>query len=88
MEFLKHGGYAIVTVVSDGLRGLSKAVLPLPFQFCQFHAQNYAKIKLTNNPKTEAVINLFRITKGLSYCSSNEFMVLLDDFYSEFVYFF
>ncbi|MDA3062482.1 MULTISPECIES: hypothetical protein [unclassified Campylobacter] len=56
----------------------------MPFWPCGFHTQNYTKIKLTNNPKTEAGINLLRISKKLSYCNSAEFNELLSDFYSEF----
>ena len=84
LEFLKQGGYTVIAVVSDGLRGLSKAVSPLPFQFCQFHAQNYAKIKLTNNHKTEAGINLLKIANAIFYTNCTEFRELLENFYNEF----
>ena len=84
LDYLRRSGYNLVAMVGDGLRGLSKAVSPLPFQFCQFHAQNYAKIKLTNNPKTEAGINLLKIANSIFYKNSTEFRELLENFYNEF----
>lgn len=84
LDYLRRSGYIVIAVVSDGLRGLNKAVSPLPFQFCQFHAQNYAKIKLTNNPKTEAGINLLKIANSIFYKNSTEFRELLENFYNEF----
>ena len=85
LDYLRRSGYNLVAMVGDGLRGLSKAVSPLPFQFCQFHAQNYAKTGLTNNPKTEAVINLLKIANSIFYKNNTEFRELLENFYNEFV---
>lgn len=84
LDYLRQKGYIIIAVVSDGLRGLSRAISPLPFQFCQFHAQSYAKTKLTNSPKTQAGINLLRIANSIFYTNSTEFRELLENFYSEF----
>lgn len=81
---MQNQGYKIRAVVSDGLRGLTKSISPIPFQFCQYHIKKNIIRNITNNPKTNAGMNLLQITNAMFYTNSAEFKELLSKFELEF----
>ncbi len=69
LKLLKQSGLNIVSITSDGQKGLIKAineVFPhIIHQRCIIHIQRMSKIYLTRNPKTEAGITLLYWVKKL-----------------------
>lgn len=79
IEYLESNGFTIVGIVSDGLNGLRNRFSQYKFQHCQFHQVQTVKIKLTNNPKTEAAIELLRIVKMLCHTDKESFIGMLSE---------
>ena len=84
IEFLQNQGYDIRATVSDGLHGLAKSILPIPFQYCRYHMKKNIVQNITNNPKTAAGTKLLQITNAMFYTNSAEFRTLLNNFELEF----
>jgi len=83
LELLKQSGLNIVSITSDGQKGLIKAinrVFPdIVHQRCIIHIQRMSKIYLTRNPKTEAGIALRYWVKKLheiDSCEKRDFWVM------------
>ncbi len=74
IEWLVSQGFSIKGIVSDGLKGLRNRFKEYKFQHCQFHQIQYVKIKLTNNPKTRAAIELLSIVKMLCHTDKDSFV--------------
>lgn len=76
LQLLKQSGLNIVSITSDGQKGLNKAineVFPnITHQRCIIHVQRMSLIYLTNNPKTEAGIILRYWVKKLHKINTYE----------------
>lgn len=74
ITWLEEQGYEITGIVSDGLKGLRNRFSTYPFQHCQFHQIQYVKIKLTNNPKTDAAIELLNLVRVMCHTDKESFI--------------
>ena len=74
IEYLEQNGFAIVGIVSDGLKGLRNRFSQYKFQYCQFHQIQTVKTKLTNNPKTEAAMELLALVKLMCHTDKDSFV--------------
>lgn len=83
-NWCKNNGYEIKAVVSDGFKGLSKIIAPIPFQLYQFHPITAMRTKLTNHPQSKAGKELLRISRLLTKLNKAEFSKLLMKFEAEF----
>lgn len=73
MEAIHALGYEVDAIVADGLKGLRDRFPDIPFQLCQFHMQQYIRIKLTLNPKTPAAIELLALSRLLCRTDKESF---------------
>lgn len=74
VEWLAGRGFRIHAAVCDGLKGLIKALSPIPTQMCQFHMIAIVKKLLTSKPDTEASAELLALAKTLSKRPREEFV--------------
>lgn len=66
--------YHIVGGVCDGLRGLIQALPQYPIQYCQFHQVKIIRKYLTQNPVSEAGIELLELAYTLTYKDKDSFI--------------
>jgi len=78
IEYLEDNGFIIKGIVSDGLKGLRNKFPQYKFQHCQFHQIQTVKTKLTNNPKTEAAIELLNLVKLMCRTDKESFIRLFN----------
>lgn len=78
IEYLENNGFIIKGIVSDGLKGLRNRFHQYKFQHCQFHQIQTVKTKLTNNPKTEAAIELLNLVKLMCRTDKESFIGLFN----------
>lgn len=64
LNYLENRGFEILSVTTDGRRGLVKIFGKYPYQTCQFHIQKGISILLTKSPKSEAGKELNEINKS------------------------
>lgn len=79
INWLVENGFAIDGIVSDGLKGLRNRFSEYKFQHCQFHQIQYVKLKLTNNPKTEAAVELLSIVKLMCHTDKESFLGVFNE---------
>lgn len=79
IEAVKALGYEIEAIVADGLKGLRNRFSDIPFQLCQFHMVQYIRIKLTNNPKTLAAIELLALSRLMCETDKESFCGLFNE---------
>lgn len=54
LNFLLKNSFEILSVTTDGRRGIASVFSKYPVQVCQFHVQKRVSTLLTKNPRTEA----------------------------------
>lgn len=74
IEWLTSHGFTITGIVSDGLKGLRNRFKEYKFQHCQFHQIQYVRLKLTNNPKTPAAIELLELVRMMCRTDKESFV--------------
>lgn len=74
IEYLENNGFNIAGIVSDGLKGLRNRFPQYKFQHCQFHQIQTVKTKLTNNPKTQAAVELLNLVKLMCHTDKESFV--------------
>lgn len=79
IEYLEHNNFIIRGIVSDGLKGLRTRFSQYKFQHCQFHQIQTVKLKLTNNPKTQAAIELLHLVKLMCHTDKESFIGLFNE---------
>lgn len=65
IEWLRSHGFRIYGAVRDGLKGLFKALHPIPVQMCQVHQQRIVRTYLTSKPELEASMELLELSMEL-----------------------
>lgn len=75
---VEDAGLVILGIISDGLKGLRNKFMAYRFQLCQFHSVQYVRIKLTNNPKTEAARELLAIANQMCSMDKESFTGLFN----------
>jgi hypothetical protein len=71
---ISRRGIAIQAIVCDGRQGLFGLFGDIPIQMCQFHQVQIVLRYLTRNPKTQAAIELKKLTLKLTKQTKIEFV--------------
>jgi len=74
-------GISIQGIVCDGRQGLFDLFGDIPVQMCQFHQIQIVQRYLTGKPKTQAAIELKKLTLKLTKISKNDFVNNLNQWY-------
>ena len=74
-------GISIQGIVCDGRQGLFGLFGDIPVQMCQFHQIQIVQRYLTGKPKTQAAIELKKLTLKLTKISKNDFVNNLNQWY-------
>jgi hypothetical protein len=78
---IRRRGIYIQAIVCDGRQGLFGLFGDIPIQMCHFHQIQIVQRYLTRKPKTQAAIELKRLTIKLTKLSKNEFVNNLNNWY-------
>jgi hypothetical protein len=78
---ISRRGIAVQGIVCDGRQGLFGLFGEVPMQMCQFHQIQIVQRYLTRKPKTQAAIELKRLTLKLTKQTKIDFVNNLDDWY-------
>ena len=78
---IRRRGIDIQAIVCDGRQGLFGLFCDIPIQMCQFHQIQIIQRYLTRNPKTQASIELKKLTLKLTKQAEIEFVKNLNDWY-------
>jgi hypothetical protein len=81
---LESLGYKILSVTSDGFKGMAATFKGIPYQACQFHVRHRCESLLTQNPQTEAGKTLLMLAQSLSVSNSHDFRNRLRIFHEKF----
>jgi hypothetical protein len=79
-EIIRRGIH-IQGIVCDGRQGLLSLFGDIPIQMCQFHQIQIAQRYLTRNPKTQAAIELKKLTLKLTKLTKLEFVNTLNNWH-------
>jgi hypothetical protein len=74
-------GITVQGIVCDGRQGLFGLFDDIPIQMCQFHQIQIVQRYLTRKPKTQAAIELKKVTLKLTKQTKNEFLNSLNNWY-------
>ena len=72
--WLKSNGFKIYGVGIDGMRGLAKALAPIPVQLCQFHQMLTVRHYLTHEPELEASRELLALANSITRMDKESFI--------------
>ena len=78
---ISRRGVSIQAIVCDGRQGLFGLFSDIPIQMCQFHQIQIVLRYLTRKPKTQAAIELKKLTLKLTKQSKEEFINSLNNWY-------
>jgi len=78
---ISRRGIDIQGIVCDGRQGLFGLFCDIPTQMCQFHQIQIVLRYLTRKPKTEAAIELKKLTLKLTKQTKSEFMNSLNNWH-------
>jgi hypothetical protein len=78
---ISRRGIEIKSIVCDGRQGLFGLFGDIPIQMCQFHQIQIVQRYLTRNPKSQAAIELRKLTLKLTKQTKVEFVQSLDNWY-------
>jgi hypothetical protein len=76
-------GISIQAIICDGRQGLFGLFSDIPIQMCQFHQIQIVQRYLTRKPKTQAAIELKKVTLKLTKQTKIEFVNDLNTWYSQ-----
>lgn len=83
-RFLEGQGYTILSVTTDGFRGLVDVFNGIPFQACHFHMKQTCIRHLTLKPQTDAGKVLLLLARSLTRTNSHHFRTRLAAFHSKY----
>lgn len=83
IRLLKLKGWNIKAIVCDGRRGLFKAFPGCPVQMCHFHQQMIIRRYLTQNPRSEANIELRELSLTLTSIDKESWQYALELWYQK-----
>lgn len=84
VNWLKSNGFKIYGAVIDGMKGLAKALYPLPVQLCQFHQMLTVRHYLTQDPDIEASKALLEIVNNITHMDKESFIGGLNEWYEKY----
>ncbi len=74
VEWLRTNGFKIYGAVIDGMKGLAKALYPIPVQLCQFHQMLMVRCYITQDPDIEASKALLDLVNGITDMDKESFI--------------
>ena len=77
-------GYTILSVTTDGKRGLQKVFRDFPMQMCHFHQAKTVRRYITQRPRLQASKDLKKIMYRLTETNEKNFTKKLDEWYKEY----
>jgi hypothetical protein len=80
---ISRRGIDVQAIVCDGRQGLFGLFDDIPVQMCQFHQIQIVQRYLTRKPKTQAAIELKKLTLKLTKQAKEEFVNALNNWYSQ-----
>ena len=84
IDWLKSNGFRIYGAVIDGIKGLAKALAPIPVQLCQFHQMLTVRHYLTREPELEASRELLKLVNGITRMDKASFTGALGEWYRKY----
>jgi len=78
IEEIRSLDFEVLTLVSDGRKGLTNSFGDLPMQMCQFHQSAIIRRYLTKNPKLDASKELIEIVNLMKQTDKESFSGSLD----------
>ena len=84
VNWLKFKGFKIYGAVIDGIKGLSKALYPIPVQLCQFHQMLIVRRYITQDPDIEASKALLNLVNDITKMDKESFMGAFNEWYDKY----
>lgn len=84
VEWLKKQGFKIYGAVIDGMKGLAKALYPLPVQLCQFHQMLTVRHYITQDPDIEASKALLNLINDITKMDKERFIGAFNEWYEKY----
>ena len=84
VNWLKSNGFRIYGAVIDGMKGLAKALSPLPVQLCQFHQMLTVRHYLTQDPDIEASKALLDLVNKITDMDKESFIGAFNEWYEKY----
>ena len=84
VEWLKSHGFKIYGVVIDGMKGLAKALYPIPVQLCQFHQMLIVRRYITQDPDIEASKALLDLVNDITKMDKESFIGAFNEWYEKY----
>ena len=84
VEWLKKQGFKIYGAVIDGMKGLAKALYPLPVQLCQFHQMLTVRHYITQDPDIEASKALLNLVNDITKMDKERFIGAFNEWYEKY----
>ena len=81
VDWLKNNGFKIYGAVIDGMRGLARALWPMPVQLCQFHQTLTVRHYLTQDPDLDASRGLLCLVNNITRMDKGSFVVAFNQWY-------
>lgn len=82
--WLEKNNFKIYGAVTDGLKGLDKALHPYPVQLCQFHQMLIIRRCITQDPDIEASRALSDLAGGITRMDKESFAGSLSEWYEKY----
>ena len=84
VDWLKSKGFRIYGVVIDGMKGLAKALYPLPVQLCQFHQILIVRRYITQDPDIEASKALLDLVNDITKMDKGSFIGAFNEWHNKY----
>ena len=84
VAWLKSKGFKIYGAVIDGMKGLAKALYPLPVQLCQFHQMLIVRRYITQDPDIEASKALLDLVNDITKMDKESFIGAFNEWYEKY----
>lgn len=84
VEWLKSNGFKIYGAVIDGMKGLTKALYPIPVQLCQFHQMLIVRRYITQDPDIEASKALLDLINSITRMDKESFIGAFNEWYEKY----
>ena len=84
VDWLRSKGFKIYGAVIDGMKGLAKALYPLPVQLCQFHQMLIVRRYITQDPDIEASRALLDLVNAITRMDKESFIGAFSEWYDKY----
>ena len=84
VNWLKSKGFRLYGAVIDGMKGLAKALYPLPIQLCQFHQMLTVRKYITQDPDIEASKALLDLVNNITKMDKESFIGAFNEWYEKY----